>query len=242
MYRVRSRLTTDMASLCMILAAVLCCTVRLSEAFNYGCPSDEPFYCEYTRSDTFFPVPPKCSSASLEGWRCSGPDSILSDNQLEKCKAPSGADCNWYTECLNRHYPECSGKDNYATNYGQVFCDKFIKNFELFSHLGKTWIQSVKRCLIKALAPQLSANPKPSCPELKKSAFDSHVGCYTNPPGGPSMCDLSVGDWVQVLATVKSSFLSEFSNTVRQSFSVATICPLQWSKKAVTAIKNAIFG
>lgn len=171
---------------------------------------------------------------------CTGSNSPLSYAELQRCKSPSGTDCNWYADCLNRHFSGCYGTDNYATNYGRVYCKKYEGSFRSFSALGQTWIRSVKKCLMKAIAPQLSVSPRPSCSQLKTKAFRTHVGCYTNPPNGPSICDLSVNDWVQIVKTVKSSFASEFSNTVGQTFNVAAICPVQWANKATDWAKNAI--
>lgn len=171
-----------------------------------------------------------------------GSNRLLSDVELERCKSPSGTDCNWYVDCLDGHFSQCYSKDDYAINYGFVYCIKYGEAFKSFSTLGQTWIQSVKKCLMQRIAPQLSVSPKPSCSELKTRAFRTHVGCYTNPPNGPSICDLSVYDWVQIVDTIKSSFVSEFRKTTGQTFSVAAICPVQWAKKATKWVKNAIVG
>ena len=56
--------------------------------------------------------------------------------------------------------------------------------------------------------------PKPSCPYIKKFAFDTHVDCYVRPGlGGPSFCKLPLGDYLDVFRTIKGAFLEEFKST-----------------------------
>ena len=71
------------------------------------------------------------------------------------------------------------------------------------------------------LAPELSRNPKRSCPALKAYAFETHVPCYNNPDNGaPSFCSLSWGDKWEIISTIRSSFGSEFVATIVAGFKV----------------------
>lgn len=52
--------------------------------------------------------------------------------------------------------------------------------------------------------PFLRPYQNPSCSEIKTKAIDSRQGCYIEPfVGAPILCDLSIYDWLQLMATLR---------------------------------------
>ncbi|XP_057294151.1 uncharacterized protein LOC130622680 [Hydractinia symbiolongicarpus] len=146
----------------------------------------------------------------------------------DSCKNPSGTDCGWYKNCLEKAIP--CGSSGYAMKYATVYCNKYDANLKHFSTYGQSWVRAVKKCLQKKLAPLLSQTPKPSCATIKQFAFDTHVPCYVKPTTNrdPSFCSLSLGDYWQVLKTIKGAFLTEFISTVKGGWKTLVDC---WKRR-----------
>ncbi|XP_062587431.1 uncharacterized protein LOC134249092 [Saccostrea cucullata] len=120
------------------------------------------------------------------------------------CFSPSGKDCNWYRGCLERRFPcKQSQQTSYAINNGDKFCNLYEEHYKKFSIMGQQWIDAVRGCLQVALVPLLRPYFNISCNDIKQTAFDSHVECYTNPrKNAPSVCDLTMSDKFQIGFTV----------------------------------------
>jgi len=125
-----------------------------------------------------------------------------------RCYSPDGTDCDWYRDCLHRMF-NCTGQAEYAISYGEKICNLYGQREHKFSRKGRQWIDAVRQCLQVSLVPVLHfCRVKPTCEDVKKRAFESHVPCYVHPYQAISICSLPVSDWLRIFWTVKSSFLS----------------------------------
>jgi len=148
-----------------------------------------------------------------------------------ECFSPDGTDCAWYRQCLHTMIP-CTGQAEYAINYGEKFCNLYTQSRLKFSQKALQWINAVRKCLQVALAPILHfCQVQPTCEDIKKEAFDSHVPCYVEPYEGVSVCTLPVMDWLRIFWTIKSSFKDEFVETFIASVKTAANCSGQYAKE-----------
>ena len=148
------------------------------------------------------------------------------------CYSPDGTDCGWYRQCLARMY-NCTGQTEYAISYGEKFCNLYGKSRSSFSRKGRQWIDAVRKCLQVALVPALHiCQVKPTCEDIKRIAFESHVPCYVNPYQGFSVCNLDPIDWARIFWTIKSGFLpSTFMESFKTSVLIAVKCIKMWSQQ-----------
>ncbi|XP_062611868.1 uncharacterized protein LOC134273654 [Saccostrea cucullata] len=103
---------------------------------------------------------------------------------------------------------------SYAINYGLKFCSLYENHYQRFSSEGQQWIDAVRGCLQVALVPLLRPFLTISCGEIKEKAFNSHLGCYTNPlKNAPSFCDLSFMDKWRIFYTVIPGLMSNCYRT-----------------------------
>ena len=134
-----------------------------------------------------------------------GPGTICDDGFTDprpQCRNPTYQDCQFYVDCVDFYFPECSKpEDNYAKRFGEYYCKRFDANLFLFTSKGKKWIAAVKTCLQKAIEKMVPTLPKLTCAQLKRQAFDSHVECYNRPAPGVSFCKLCQ-DILAVMYTV----------------------------------------
>ncbi len=158
---------------------------------------------------TFKPLPDDNGDTGLPEW----------------CLSPSGTECTWYRECLEKRHPcEASG-NGYALSYAEKFCNLYTQRSKYFSALGLEWVNAVRKCLQVALVPHIRPWSKPTCQELKKIAFDSHTPCYLEPfPGAPSICDLGCLDWAQIFWTIKSGYTQAFVESLQGTVDVMLGC------------------
>lgn len=62
----------------------------------------------------------------------------------------------------------------------------------------------MRKCIQVELVPLLRPYQSPSCTEVKTKALTSRIGCYVHPyVEAPNLCDLSIRDWLQLMATVR---------------------------------------
>jgi len=141
------------------------------------------------------------------------------------CYYPAGMDCNWYRECLHRMF-NCTGPAEYAISYGEKFCNLYEQSKSQFSLEALQWLDAARKCLQVALVPVLHhCQVQPTCEDIKTKAFDSHVPCYIEPYEGFSVCSLSVIDWINIIVTVKGSFVSSaWVETLQASILTAGMC------------------
>ena len=141
------------------------------------------------------------------------------------CYNPDGMDCGWYRQCLAKMFP-CTDQSEYAISYGEKFCNLYEDSKSRFSRNGVRWLDAARKCLQVALVPVLYLGEVlPSCEDVRRTAFDSHVRCYVEPRQGVSVCDLSLSDWANIITTVRSSFLSSaWLETLKASVSTVGLC------------------
>ena len=146
------------------------------------------------------------------------------------CYSPQGDDCEWYVNCLERRYP-CRGTgDGYAIEYAYKFCNLFFDNYNDFSLIGRNWVDAVRRCLQVELVPTLRLWVSYTCADIRRIAFNSHPGCYTNV--NPSMCELGFADVWQAFVVVnfpnrditEGALVQDFISTSTQMLSVIRRC------------------
>lgn len=145
------------------------------------------------------------------------------------CYRPAGTDCGWYRQCLAKMFP-CTGHDDYAISYGERICNLYTHSTLHFSPKALQWIGAVEKCLQLALVPALHFGlAKPTCKDIRRMAFDTHVLCYVAPSPGQSFCNLSLADWARVFWTIKSGFLPPtFAGTLKAAVEVLTYCGVIW--------------
>ena len=171
----------------------------------------------------------------------------LSDLTLpSECYSPSGTNCGWYENCLERKY-QCRGtEDDYAMEFATKFCNLYNENFAKFSVEGQTWIDAVRKCLQVSLVPIIRPWCSKSCKEVKQIAFASHVPCYVLPnkqDPSISMCNLGITDQLKVFWTIKSSLVMsvgsslEAMNGIRMTMSE---CAPRVIKSAKEKIGNVV--
>jgi len=141
------------------------------------------------------------------------------------CYSPDGTDCGWYRQCLAKMFP-CTGQAEYAISYGEKFCNLYEESKSEFSQKAIDWLDAARKCLQVALVPVLRVTEvRPTCEDVRTLAFDSHVRCYVQPQRDVSVCDLSLGDWANIIMTVKSSFVSSaWLETLKAALLTAGMC------------------
>ena len=169
------------------------------------------------------------------GCRCSPGDTTTeapTDNLPPHCYSPSGEDCSWYRECLERRY-QCEGTDRgYAIEYAEKFCNLFSNNYNDFSANGRAWVDGVRKCLQVVLIPSLRPWVMKTCEDIRRDAFNSHPRCYLTPGSGvPGICELSCADvWRAFwLVNFEGGALSSAPiETGKQMLSVMARCFSRW--------------
>jgi hypothetical protein len=130
---------------------------------------------------------------------------------------PVEDNCAFYRSCLEAAHP--CGDGGYALGFGEPLCYLFIDHRGDFSPAGQRWLQRVRTCLQRSLAP-LVAGSVASCDALADEAFASHTSCYTDPEN--SFCDLGNDD-VNALTNLLLPYLDN-PRVTPQIEDVAAIC------------------
>ena len=126
--------------------------------------------------------------------------------------------CSYYG-CLEEEM-NC-GENGYLLHFAREYCLRYrLVSEPLANPEGAAWLMRVRRCLIEELD---AAYPFKSCSQLEKVGFDSHPNCYVD----TGFCELSVSDWLAVLATIKSS---DFS--FREMLVAGNLCLNRWLNPA----------
>ena len=183
--------------------------IKVKSSGKHVCPDQRDTFCYYQCMLEIYdansgPVDKECCACQY------GQEYMQSDLALpSKCYSPSGTNCEWYENCLEKKY-QCSGTDeDYAIAYGKKYCELFNKHFARFSVEGQTWVNAVRKCLQVSLVPLIRPWCSKSCKEVKQIAFASHVPCYVLPNKqntSISICNLEVPDVWEIIWTIKSSF------------------------------------
>ncbi|XP_025087838.1 uncharacterized protein LOC112560292 isoform X1 [Pomacea canaliculata] len=175
---------------------------------------------------------------------CDPQQSTVSPNSYHttlspKCYSPSGTDCSWYSNCLEKKFPCASGSDDYGIAYGEKFCNAYSSNYNTFSSKGRLWVDAVRKCLQMALVPLMRDYTTYTCADVKSYAFNSHAPCYLKPgSGAPSFCQLPREDYWRVFWTIKGAFGSAFSNSMYGMFEVSKGCLPVWSNQLGSYIQQ----
>lgn len=94
------------------------------------------------------------------------------------------------------------------------------------------WVAAVSKCFQVSLAPLLTLDVAPTCPEIRTTAFNSYAPCYTKPDnqGSPSVCALPLFDYFDIIWTIKSSFNDPLTATeaLCAGLDVFRDCSRQW--------------
>ena len=160
---------------------------------------------------------------------CRCDDSVPTEDPADRdldpsCYSPSGEDCTWYRDCLEKKY-SCSGSGaGYAIEYAEKYCSLYDERLDKFSIMGQQWVSAVRKCLQQQLVPALRSFAPKTCTALRDTAFRSHDGCYLQPPGGPSVCALSCADMFSIFWTVKGALTTAFGATMTSMYNVIVDC------------------
>jgi hypothetical protein len=138
-----------------------------------------------------------------------------------QCMSTGQPSCQVYTNCFEHNCP-CSGSDNYFTNYGLRYCQRFLAATG-WSAEGQRWRDRTLICLQETIVPRLpiGAPQTCNCSAMKSFAYQSHVGCYTQTDA--SICNLPLGDIQRIWSIVDAGDLFD-SYGLRQMLQVAGIC------------------
>ena len=165
--------------------------------------------------------------------------SISVQAQCANAVSPS---CDVYESCFSKYCP-CDGKSSeYFRTYGLKYCKAFLANTAL-SAQGKAWRDSTLVCLQENIVPKLDISTKPSCncDQMRATAFDVHVACYTKPSA--SICDLPTSDVTSIATTVDIKDLIDAAGW-RQMRDIAARCetsaPDDGRRAAWTAMARAL--
>ena len=182
--------------------------IKVKSSGKHVCEDQRAIFCYYQcmleiYDATSGPVDKECCTCQ------DGQEYTQSDLTLpSECYSPSGTDCEWYENCLEKKY-KCSGTDDdYAIAYATKFCELFNKHFAKFTVEGQTWLNSVRKCLQVSLVPLIRPWCSKSCKEVKHIAFASHVSCYIVPnkqDPSISICNLELSEFWEIFWTTKSS-------------------------------------
>jgi hypothetical protein len=157
------------------LAAMESCNARLSPTEQAACDAESACVVPY--------------SPTRPGPCAAGP----TYPSLAQCTAPVEDGCAFYRSCLDAAQP--CGAEGYALGFGEPLCYLFIEHRAEFTPAGQRWLQGVRTCLQRALAPLVSS-PAASCDALADEAFASHTSCYTDPDD--SFCALASEDVIRL--------------------------------------------
>ena len=204
--------------------------IRQRSGGHYGCRDITVTYCYYPCMIEKFGID---QGPVYEDCLCDISVQLQQQSVIlpASCYSPAGMHCDFYRQCLAEMF-NCTGPAEYAISYGEKFCNLYEQSKSQLSQEGVRWLDAARKCLQVALVPALYLSQmQPSCQDIRIKAFDSHVPCYVEPYEGISVCSLSVSDWIIIIMTVKSSFVSSaWLETVKASLLTAAMCVgLIWS-------------
>lgn len=178
-------------------------------------------------------VAPSTSNVDMSGTRLAAtkPIALLCTIALllfarsvrAQCVNTATPTCGVYVQCFAKYCPCKGDPDEYFETYGKPYCDSFLTQAQ-FTPIGQRWRDSTLKCLQESIVPRLSISDPPSacnCKAMKSFAFDTHVGCYTQP--GNSICSLPMKDVTTISSVVKTKDLIS-TEGLRQTARVAAIC------------------
>ncbi|CAF4175813.1 unnamed protein product [Adineta steineri] len=171
-------------------------------------------------------------------------------NLPKYCKHPSGDDCDWYKNCLEKQHTCIDTIDSYSIDYGLYFCNRYNEFYANFSNTGQKWTDAVRKCLQEKLVSFLQpcifdfdTRGYYACRRIKKKAFDSHESCYIS----AGVCELHPLQWWKIFVTVYPAFQSlDVLKQTKQALLVFNKCVpriqerIAW-KVATEAVRAMLF-
>ena len=142
---------------------------------------------------------------------CAADGYSIGNSRSGPCLSPSGNDCDWYSRCFETGLKQCNAA---ATNAGQ-FCRSWETNRNALSQEGRRWIELVKSCQQKRLAPLLDRNTwSATCDVIRDQISTTQTSCYVSPSDrSTSVCDLPLYDYYEL-----------FIHAVRHSITSDSVC------------------
>ena len=202
--------------------------MKRASSGRYSCYLDTDTQCWY---QCMLEIYNAVGGSVNDECRCT-PGEMLPNNKSRlpaECYSP-GDTCEWYEDCLEKHY-SCRGTDDgYAIEYALKFCNLFTHNSGDFSDSGQRWIGKVRECLQVELVPALRLWVNYTCADIRRLGFASHPGCYTNV--SPSICELGCVDVIKAFVIVnfpdgdftEGSLVRAPLETINQMLSVMLKC------------------
>lgn len=120
--------------------------------------------------------------------------------------------CDFYQKCMEKTCLCENTSNNYAIAYGDKYCNRFLMN-KNWTEKGKEWRDLTLRCLHEKAYLALPKNSSEcNCKQLSKTAYNSHVNCYTKPFGNvkKGICYLPSEDikLIRSIVDTKDAFFS----------------------------------
>ncbi|ESO82977.1 hypothetical protein LOTGIDRAFT_169802 [Lottia gigantea] len=180
-----------------------------------GCDGSKAFCYYPCMADKF----QKTNGSIVEECSCKPGEMLQSKNMTLplRCYNPSGVDCSWYAECLEKEFPCTGDKDDYGIAFAHKYCAKFGDRYSKFGKEGQKWIDLSRKCLQEKLVPLLYSTTPPSCNYVKEFAFKSHIPCYLQPSQQVpevSVCKLGALDFFKLFWTLKETLVSSVDISV----------------------------
>lgn len=134
------------------------------------------------------------------------------------------ASCDFY-RCREADADNACGPRGYYIGYGLKYCERFTKVLRpRLSAAGKRWLDKTRVCLMEHVDRNIPFDAP--CAEVKRSAFDSHPGCYVK--GG--LCFLPPGDWMKIMGIIDPA-----DNDLKQVIVTGVSCLGNWLPLAFPA-------
>ena len=217
--------------------------IKAKSSGKHFCEDRSATFCYYQCMIELYnansgPVDKECCACQY------GEEYTQSDLTLpSECYSPSGTNCGWYENCLEKKY-QCRGtEDDYAMEFATKFCNLYIENFAKFSVEGQTWVDAVRKCLQVSLVPIIRPWYSKSCKEIKQIAFASHVPCYVLPnkqDPSISICNLELIDRLKVFWTIKSSLVMSVGSSLKAIVGIGMTMNECVIKPAIKKIKHFV--
>ena len=222
--------------------------IRLKSGDRHQCRNRAATYCWYQCQLELFG---NDKGVVNEKCRCKAGESPSSSKTPlpSSCYSPTGSDCKWYQDCLERRFPCAGTSAHYTVKYATHFCSAYNRSYDQLTPLGRVWVDAVRKCLQVSLAPFLrECISNITCEFIQDRAVKSHDCCYLGgtectPKGVPSICDVSVKDWFTVFIPINDAFFQpEAKETFRSVLDVGLNCFRNYTSITYQKLKEAMSG
>lgn len=153
------------------------------------------------------------------------------------CAAARLGGCDFYANCLERHYP--CGPNRYALAFGQKYCEKFAKVYDL-NHRLAGFVAKTRTTLQQELIGYVNRKGGiGSCQQLEDFAFQSHSGAYVRQPFG--ICGLLDASALKIIITTIDQRDLLRPQLWRSSFHVASHCAESFLRPLTQRLRGPSF-